>query len=216
MNMAALTRNSRELELLGRVRAGDRESFYKLVKPYEKAIFTSAMSILRNEADAEEVSQQAVLRAFCGLPRFRGECKFSTWLIQITINESRAKLRKDRRSLYESIDDHRQDQEGPRSRKDFADWREIPSEEFQRKELGEVLESALDSLPLSYREVLLLRDVQDLSTEETAKVLGVTEGCIKTRLLRARLRMRDALTPDVGPSWMNERREFGGVRPFVE
>lgn len=216
MSLPTANRNSREPELLRRVLAGDKESFYELVQPYERAIFTAAMCVLRNEADAEEVSQEAVLRAFCALPRFRGECKFSTWLIQITINESRAKLRKDRRALYESIDDQREDEEKHWFRKQFADWREIPSEELQRKELGEALQRALDSLPLPYREVLVLRDVQDLSTQETAQVLGVTEGCIKSRLLRARLQMRDALIPEVHGSWMNGRIEFARIRPFVE
>jgi RNA polymerase sigma-70 factor, ECF subfamily len=137
-------------------------------------------------------------------------------LIQITINESRAKLRKDRRALYESIDDQREHEEKQWFPRDFADWREIPSEELQRKELGEALKRALDSLPLPYREVLELRDVQDLSTQETAQVLGVTEGCIKSRLLRARLQMRDALMPELHASWMNGRIEFARVRPFVE
>ena len=216
MSMSTASRNSRESELLRRVLAGDKESFYQLVQPYERAIFTAAMCVLRNEADAEEVSQEAVLRAFCALPRFRGECKFSTWLIQITINESRAKLRKDRRALYESIDDQREHEEKQWFPRDFADWREIPSEELQRKELGEALKRALDSLPLPYREVLVLRDVQDLSTQETAQVLGVTEGCIKSRLLRARLHMRDALMPELHASWMNGRIEFARARPFVE
>ena len=205
MSMPTASRNSRESELLRRVLAGDKESFYQLVQPYERAVFTAAMCVLRNEADAEDVSQEAVLRAFCALPRFRGECKFSTWLIQITINESRAKLRKDRRALYESIDDQREDEEKHWFAKEFADWREIPSEGLQRKELGEALQRALDSLPLPYREVLVLRDIQDLSTQETAQVLGVTEGCIKSRLLRARLQMRDALIPEVHRSkWLGD------------
>jgi RNA polymerase sigma-70 factor (ECF subfamily) len=152
----------------------------------------------------------------CALPRFRGECKFSTWLLQITINESRAKLRKDRRRLYESIGDQRIGDEGERSTKDFADWREIPSEELQRKELRVALKRALDSLAPSYREVLVLRDVQRLSTQETAQILRIGEGCVKTRLARARLQMRDALTPGIDESWMTGRVEFAKVRPFVE
>jgi len=216
MSTPRLSQNPDEVELLRRARAGDKESFYNLVRPYERPIFMAAMCVLRNEADAEEVSQDAVLRAFCGLPRFRGECKFSTWLIQITINESRAKLRKNRRGLYESIDDQREGDEKYWFPKDYADWREIPSEELERKELGEALKRALDSLPLRYREVLVLRDVQDLTTQETAQVLGVTKACIKTRLLRARLQMRDALRPEVDGTWMSGRLEFAKARPFVE
>src|ERR1700757_2888447 len=134
------------------------------------------MSILNNSADAEEVAQEAVLKAFAALPRFRRESKFSTWLIQITINEARLKLRKDRRHLYESIDEPEGDDERDYFPKDFADWREIPSEELQRKQLREALRGALDALPQKYREVLILRDIQHLSIQETAQVLGITEG----------------------------------------
>ena len=216
MSTATLSLDSNETELVRRVCAGDKQVFYQLVHPYERAIFATAMSVLRNEADAEEVSQEAVLKAFCGLRRFRGECKFSTWLIQITVNEARAKLRKDRRSLYDSIDEQRADLEGGWFQKDYADWREIPSEELQRKELGKALKRALESLPSRYREVLVLRDVRHVSTQETAQVLGISEGCVKIRLFRARLQMRDALAPGIDGSWATGRLEFGEVRAFVE
>jgi RNA polymerase sigma-70 factor (ECF subfamily) len=208
--------DAHEAELVRRVCAGDKGAFYRLVRPCEHAIFTTAMSVLRNEADAEEVSQEAVLKAFCALSRFRRECKFSTWLIQITINEARAKLRKDRRALYESIDEQRCHKGRDWFPKDYADWRELPSEELERKELGEMLKRALESLPRRYREVLVLRDVQHLSTQETAQVLGVSKGCVKIRLMRARLQMRDALAPEIDGSWATGRPEFGQVRPFVE
>src|SRR5262252_4581045 len=115
---------SNEAELIRRVCAGDKEAFYSLVEPCERSVFTAAMSILNNAHDAEEVAQEAVLKAFTALPRFRGESKFSTWLIQITINEARLKLRKDRKHLYESIDEQQSDEEGEYFPKDFADWRE--------------------------------------------------------------------------------------------
>jgi RNA polymerase sigma-70 factor, ECF subfamily len=216
MVSSTLQLQSMEAELLERVRAGDRESFYQLVQPYERAIFSTAMCVLRNEADAEEVCQESVLRALCALPRFRGECKFSTWLLQITINESRAKLRKDRRRLYDSIGDQRIAEEGERLPKDFADWREIPSEELQRKELRTALKRALDSLAPRYREVLVLRDIERHSTQETAQILRIGEGCVKTRLARARLQMRNALTPRIDGSWTTGRVEFAKFRPFAE
>src|SRR5262245_28348501 len=101
-----------EAELIQRVCAGEKEAFYALVEPCERGVFTAAMSILNNVADAEEVAQEAVLKAFSALPRFRAESRFSTWLIQITINEARLKLRKDRRHLYESIDEQQTDETG--------------------------------------------------------------------------------------------------------
>src|SRR3954454_11299771 len=134
-----------EVALIQRVCSGEKEAFYTLVHPYEKSVFTAAMSILNNHADAEEVAQEAILKAFKALPRFRAEAKFSTWLIQITINEARLKLRKDRRHLYESVDDQHEAEDGDYIPKDFADWREIPSEALQRKELREALTRALAS-----------------------------------------------------------------------
>ena len=182
-----------EAELIQRVCAGDKEAFYALVEPCERGVFTAAMSILNNVADAEEVAQEAVLKAFSALPRFRGESRFSTWLIQITINEARLKLRKDRRHLYDSIDEPQTDETGDAFPKDFADWREIPSEELQRKELREALQRALQSLPQKYREVLILRDIQHLSIQETAQVLGIEEGTAAKRYIRALKRLKTVL-----------------------
>ena len=184
-----------EMDLIRRVQAGEREAFYQLVRPYERAVFLSSFALLKNEADAEEVAQEAILKAFKYLPRFRQEAKFSTWLIQIAINEAKMKLRKDRRHLYDSIEEGQLTDDGDYVPKDFADWREIPSEALERKELREALTEALNSLPEKYRMVLMLRDVQQLSVAETAQVLGISQANVKTRLLRARLQMRDALVP---------------------
>src|ERR1700739_4999278 len=156
-----------EGELVERARLGDKDAFYSLVLPCERAVYTVAVLILNNSSDAEEVAQEAVLKAFTNLVGFRGEARFSTWLIQITINEARLKLRKDRRHLYESVDEQRTDEEGEYCPKDFADWREVPSEALQRKELREALKRGIAALSPKYREVLILRDVQHLSTEET-------------------------------------------------
>lgn len=203
-----------EAALIARVLAGENEAFYELVRPHERSIYTAAYSILGNEADAEEVSQEAVLKAYTHLARFRAEAKFSTWIVQITLNEARMKLRKDRRKLYESIDDAREDQDGEYVPKDYADWREIPSETLQQKELRQALARAMSSLSPKYREVFVLRDVQKLSIAETAKMLGITESSVKTRLLRARLQMRDALAPGIDGSWTTGREEYKKVRPW--
>jgi RNA polymerase sigma-70 factor (ECF subfamily) len=203
-----------ESELIQCVCQGNKQAFYSLVQPCERGVFSAAMSILNNPADAEEVAQEAVLKAFTALPKFRGEAKFSTWLIQITINEARLKLRKGRRHLYESVDEQRPDDQGDYFPRDYADWREIPSETLQRNQLREALRRALNSLTPKYREVLLLRDVQQLSIQETAQVLGITEGSVKTRLLRARLHMRDALAPGIDGSWYSGKQEYEKVRPW--
>jgi RNA polymerase sigma-70 factor (ECF subfamily) len=172
------------------------------------------MSILKNPEDAEDVAQEAVLKALSHLADFRAEAKFSTWLIQITINEALLKLRKARRHLYESVDEPRTDEDGEYFPKDFADWREIPSESLQRMELREGLNRAIASLSLKYREVLILRDVQQLRIEEVSRILGITAGSVKTRLLRARLQMREALAPGIDGSWSMGKPGYQKVRPW--
>jgi len=202
-----------EAELIARIKGGDVEAFYELVRPYERAVFLAALSLVKNDADAEEVTQEAILKAFKNLSRFRQEAKFSTWLIQISINEAKMKLRKDRRHLYESMEEGQQNEEGDYIPRDFADWREIPSEALERKELRKALSQALDSLPEKYRTVLILRDVQHLSINETAQALGLSEANVKTRLCRARLQMRDALAPGFDGAW-SRGRTYEKVRPF--
>ena len=205
---------TRESELVQQAGAGCKEAFYRLVQPCERALFAAAMGILNNEADAEEAAQEAVLKAFTNVSRFRGECKFSTWIIQICINEARLKIRKARKHLYESIDEPENGEDGDYFPRDFADWREIPSEALERKELRDALQRAMASLPAKYREVLILRDIQHLSIEETAQVLGIGPGNVKTRLLRARLQMRDALAPGIDGNWSMGRREYAKVRAW--
>jgi RNA polymerase sigma-70 factor (ECF subfamily) len=204
----------REQRLIMRVLAGEKELFYELVQPYERPVFLSAFSILQNEADAEDAAQEAMLKALANLSAFRGEAKFSTWLIQITINESRMRLRKNRPHLYDSIDEAATDDDGEYFSRDYADWREIPSEALQRKELREALQRAIASLRPHYREVFVMRDVQNLSIAETAKLLGITEATVKTRLLRARLMMRDALAPGFDGAWQIGDGGWKKVRPW--
>jgi RNA polymerase sigma-70 factor, ECF subfamily len=206
--------NEAELALIERVCNGERELYYSLIQPYEKALFVAANSILRNEADAEDIAQEAALKGLKYLKSFRRESKFSTWLIQIAVNEARMKLRKDRRHLYDSIDDSQSNEEGDYIPRDFADWREIPSEALQRKELQKAIQKALDSLAPKYREVFVLRDVQKLNIQETAAALQITEASVKTRLLRARLQMRDALAPGIDGGWSNEEGTWKKVRPW--
>ena len=187
--------------LIQRVNNGDSDAFYELIRPYERAIFLAAVAIVKNDADAEEVAQEAILKAFKALARFRQEAKFSTWLIQIAINEAKMRLRKDRRHLYESLEEGQRSDDGEYTPKDFADWREIPSEALEQKELRGALTRALNSLPEKYRTVLILRDVQHLSITETAQLLSLSEANVKTRLSRARLQMRDALAPGLDGAW---------------
>jgi RNA polymerase sigma-70 factor, ECF subfamily len=199
-------KSTRETELIEGVLAGEKDLFYELIQPYERGVFLAAASILGNDADAEDAAQEAVLKAFRNLARFRQESKFSTWLFQIVINEAKMKLRKDRRHLYQSIDAGLETNEGDYIPTDFADWREIPCETLEQSELREALNQALKCLPEKYRTVLVLRDVQQMSISETAKALGISEENVKTRTSRARLQMRDRLAPGWGGAWKEKDR----------
>jgi len=204
-----------EADLIERALLGQDEAFRELVRPHERAVFITTQAILKNEADAEDAAQEAVLKAFTNLAKFRGDSKFSTWLIRIAANEALMKLRKGRRrKLHDSLDEQRTDEEGDYIPRDFADWREIPSEALQKKELRQALSRALASLTPKHREVFVLRDVQHFTIAETAHLLGIKESAVKTRLLRARLQMRDALAPGIDGSWSTGRNEYKQVRPW--
>jgi len=192
--LAEDTRQADEETLIRRIRVGEHALFYELIRPYERRIYATAFAILRNEADAEDAAQEAALKAFKHIRQFRAEAKFSTWLTQITLNEARMRKRKQHLHIMEAIVDQ-QDDDGNYVPRDFADWREIPSETLERKEVREKLTEALSLLGDKYREVFVARDVNALSIEETAKALGISTASVKTRLLRARLMLRDLLSP---------------------
>ena len=130
-----------EEALIRRIRDGERDLFYELIRPYERRVFAAALAILRNEADAEDAAQEAMLKAFKHIRQFRAESRFSTWLIQITVNEARMRRRKEHADIMEPIVD-RQDEEGNYKPRDFADWREIPLETLERKEVRQKLAGA--------------------------------------------------------------------------
>ncbi len=197
-----------EMELVHQACRGDREAYWRLVQPHLRAVLSIARTILMNSAEAEEVAQEAVLRARSNIQGFRGQVKFSTWLIQITINEARNRLRQDRRQeLSQALDERQTDNGDEYVPKDFTDWREIPSAALERKGVRDALQQALASLPQNCREVFTLRDIAHLSIEETAQVLGLTLRNVKTRLLKARLQMRDALAPGFDGSWSKGKAE---------
>ena len=205
--------DDREASLIARICNGETSLFAALVKPYERRVYVTALALLRNDADAQDVAQEAILKAFANLRQFRGESRFSTWLVQITVNEARMRQRKQHADLFEPIAEV-QDEEGSYMPRDFADWREIPSEALERSEIRALLAKALSSLAQKYREVFLLRDVEQMSIEETAKVLNISIASVKTRLLRARLMLRDMLSPDLADGWFS-RTPFGkGSKPW--
>lgn len=202
-----------EATLIRRVRDGDHDLFYDLIRPYERRVYSATLAILRNQADAEDAAQEAMLKAFRHIRQFRAEARFSTWLIQIAVNEARMRRRKEHAELIEPIA-ARRDEEGNYTPRDFADWREIPSEALERREIREKLAEALASLGEIYREVFMLRDMQHLSIEETALALGISVASVKTRLLRARLMLRDLLAPGLGGAWNSTMPLGKGTKPW--
>ena len=213
LNNSVQAGTSHELELIDRVQRGENQLFYELVRPYERRVFAAAMAILRNESDAEDVAQEAMLKALRAIRQFRADARFSTWLIQITVNEALMRRRRERNGVMEAIDDRR-DEEGDYTPRDFADWREIPSEVLERKEVRQRLAQALASLDRKYREVFVLRDMEQLNIQETAEALGISIASVKTRLLRARLMLRDLLAAGWEQGWFSRLPFEKGTKPW--
>ena len=213
LNNSVQAGTSHELELIDRVQRGENQLFYELVRPYERRVFAAAMAILRNESDAEDVAQEAMLKALRAMRQFSADARFSTWLIQITVNEALMRRRRERNGVMEAIDNH-PDQEGDYTPRDFADWREIPSEALERKEVRQRLAQALASLDRKYREVFVLRDMEQLNIQETADALGISIASVKTRLLRARLMLRDLLAVGWEQGWFSRLPFEKGSKPW--
>jgi RNA polymerase sigma-70 factor (ECF subfamily) len=191
------TRDNRdEAQIIASILAGNTHEFHDLIRPHERSVYIMALSLLHNEADAEDAAQEAFLKAFRNLARFRGEAKFSTWLVSIALNEARSRLRSKKGLKIESLDEP---PEGPGhvSRALLRDWREIPSEVLERQEFRLLLQQAVTDLPLIYREIFLLRDVEELSVNESAEVLGITVASAKVRLHRARIMLQKRLVPQL-------------------
>ena len=195
-------------ELVRLARAGDKECFADLVLRHQRTLFSIVQGILDNPADSEEVLQESFLKALQHLSDFRGEAQFRTWLIQIAINEARMRRRKYRPSLHDSIDEAPDDSETFRPRP-LRDWDPNPEERLARDQLAQLIEGAIRALPRNYREVFVLRDVEHLSGEETARALEISLSAAKTRLLRARLMMRESLAPHFERRW----RWLDRIRP---
>jgi RNA polymerase sigma-70 factor (ECF subfamily) len=183
-----------EPRMIAAILAGDSEQYHELIRPYERSVFKMALSFMKNEADAEDVAQESFLKAFRKLSDFRGQAKFSTWLISITLNEARGRLRRQAIVRMESLDEAPKEG-GHISPALLRDWREVPSEALERREIRQMLQDAIANLSPLYREVLLLRDVEDFSIEETATALAITTGTVKVRLHRARMMMQKELAP---------------------
>ncbi len=187
------THLANETELVEAARGGDAEAFTTLVNQYDRNIYRLALNITGNPEDAEDVLQEAFLKAYANLGKFQGGSRFYTWLVRIAVNEALMKLRKRKSDRTVSLDEPVETGDDEYMPREVVDWGENPEQRYARQELNDILSTALNELEPSFRIVVYLRDVENLSTEETAEMLDLSVPAVKSRLLRGRLKLRERL-----------------------
>jgi RNA polymerase sigma-70 factor, ECF subfamily len=209
-------RGSAEILLIERVLRGEKQVFHELIRPYERGAFVIAYSILRNQDDAEEVVQQGMLKIFTHMGELAERDHFRQWAMRIVENEAKMYRRKRRQHLYQSLDDNSAEDTDEKSfrPRQFADWRDLPSDIVEQKEVQQAVAKAVGELPEIYREVFVLRDMQHLDVAETAEILGLGQSAVKTRLHRARLMLREALTPIFAKPKSSVWERWRGINPW--
>jgi RNA polymerase sigma-70 factor, ECF subfamily len=193
LGTSSVTPGFDESALVARAKAGDVEAFSELVKHYDRRVFRMAKQITQNDDDAEDVLQETFLKAYTHLDNFQGNSKFYTWVVRIAVNEALMKLRKRRSDRTVPLDEPIDTGEDEMVR-EIAVWDQNPEDTYSREELGALLDEAIQSLRPAYRTVFILRDIEELSIEETAEALNLSISAVKSRLLRARLQLREKLT----------------------
>jgi RNA polymerase sigma-70 factor (ECF subfamily) len=186
-----------DAECIRRVIAGERHLFHDLIRPCERSIYLLLLSLLKNEAESEDAAQETAIKVYLNLHLFRGEAQFRTWVLSIARNEALSRLRKQRIRREESLDAATDDQSGDYTPAILTSWREVPTEALEQKELGTLLRKAIEGLPEIYRNIVLLRDIEEMDIRETATALGISEGAVKVRLHRARAMLQRELAPQL-------------------
>jgi RNA polymerase sigma-70 factor (ECF subfamily) len=184
-----------EADCIRRIVAGERHLFHDLIRPCERAIYFLLLSLLRNETEAEDAAQDTAIKVYLNLENFRGESQFRTWVLSIARNEGLGRLRKAGTRREDPLDAETDEQTGDYTPALLTCWREVPSQALERQELGAMLRKAIEGLPEIYRNVVLLRDIEEMDVRETAAALGITEGAVKVRLHRARALLQRELAP---------------------
>jgi RNA polymerase sigma-70 factor (ECF subfamily) len=182
-----------ESSLVAQAKAGDQAAFSELVNHYERKIYRLAKNITRNDEDAEDVLQDAFLKAYTHLDNFKGDSKFYTWIVRIAVNEALMRLRKRKTDRTVPLDEPVELGEETVAR-EIAVWEDNPEQRYSKEEWRNILDAAVDDLKPDFRTVFVLRDIEELSTEDTAETLGISVPAVKSRLLRARLALRETLT----------------------
>lgn len=202
-----------EAECIRRILAGEKHLFHELIRPCERGIYFLLFSILRNEAEAEDAAQEAAIKIYRNLHMFRGDAQFRTWALSIARNEGLGRLRKAANRREDSLDALSDAQTGDFTPAILTSWREVPTEALERKELGAILRQAIEGLPEIYRNVVLLRDIEELDVCETAAALAISESSVKVRLHRARAMLQRTLAPRLkGFAPERARKLFGWGR----
>jgi RNA polymerase sigma-70 factor, ECF subfamily len=199
-----------EADCIRRILDGEKQLFHALIRPCERAIYFLLYSLLKNEADAEDAAQETVIKAYTNLRLFRGESQFKTWVLSIARNEGLGRLRKLGARREDSLDAGTDEQTGDYTPAILTSWREIPAEALERKELGAMLRKAIDELPEIYRNIVILRDIEEMDIRETATALGISEGAVKVRLYRARALLQRELAPQLKGFAPKRKGWFGG------
>jgi RNA polymerase sigma-70 factor (ECF subfamily) len=201
-----------EADCIRRIQAGEKNLFHDLIRPCERSIYFLLYSLLRNEAEAEDAAQETVIKVYLNLKHFRGDSQFRTWVLSIARNEGLGRLRKAGSRREDSLDAEIDDSTGDYTPAILTSWREVPFEALERKELGAILREAIEGLPDIYRNVVLLRDIEEMDVRETATALGITEGAVKVRLHRARALLQKGLAPKLGGFAPKRKGLFGWAK----
>jgi RNA polymerase sigma-70 factor (ECF subfamily) len=199
-----------EGECIRRILAGEKHLFHELIRPCERAIYFLLLSLLKNETEAEDAAQETAIKVYLNLKNFRGDSQFRTWVLSIARNEGLGRLRKIGTRREDSLDAGTNEQTGDYTPAILTSWREVPTEALEQKELGAMLRKAIDGLPEIYRNIVLLRDIEEMDIREAATALGVSEGAVKVRLHRARAMLQRELAPQLKAFAPKRKGWFGG------
>jgi RNA polymerase sigma-70 factor (ECF subfamily) len=199
-----------EAECIRRILAGEKHLFHELIRPCERSIYFLLLSLLKNETDVEDAAQETVIKVYQNLDKFRGDAQFRTWVLSIARNEGLGRLRKIGSRREDSLDAETDESSGDYTPAILTSWREIPAEALEQKELGAILRNAIEGLPEIYRNIVLLRDIEEMDIRQTAAVLGISEAAVKVRLHRARALLQRHLAPQLKGYAPKRKGWFGG------
>jgi RNA polymerase sigma-70 factor, ECF subfamily len=199
-----------EAECIRRILAGEKHLFHSLIRPCERSIYFLLLSILKNETDVDDAAQDTVIKVYQNLGKFRGDSQFRTWVLSIARNEGLGRLRKIGSRREDSLEAETDESTGDYTPAILTSWKEIPAEALERKELGAILRDAVDGLPEIYRNVVLLRDIEEMDIRQTAVALQISEAAVKVRLHRARALLQRRLAPQLKGFAPRRKGWFGG------